>query len=421
MPSFFENRSPNSHRPVHQTQTNTANTNNNSKDRVTQPKGTQRLLMDANDKAVSSTSRSEGVASKGPAKREGEANNNNPNNNGAKKSIFDRLVKKGNNPSSVGPSLGVRPRDRSLQAESGAGDLVTKRLRVDQVGKSIITNTQNTITRPKPAIASLRAPPHAAPQRPPRPAMPPNAMHAPIPAAPKDEENKGGELAFGGHGDAGQGDDPNAKYKKKRCRDWPGCQKPDCAFHHPKDPCPYFPKCSFGDRCLYIHPQIECRFGVGCQRPDCAYTHPHIPAQYMYAQYPGGHPSLYRNRSKIPRKPGEMQKVVGNVGENPGAGGPGIEGSGPIGGSDEIQWTSKSPAIIAGILQIPFSKALIDVIGFSYFALMILNLSVCVCVNFFLAFAFQVGALEQKKGQASRVEVINMDLSLLKYLSLIHI
>eukprot|EP01016_Furgasonia_blochmanni_P044230 TRINITY_DN6126_c0_g1_i4.p1 TRINITY_DN6126_c0_g1~~TRINITY_DN6126_c0_g1_i4.p1 ORF type:complete len:375 (-),score=34.53 TRINITY_DN6126_c0_g1_i4:252-1376(-) len=263
MPSFFENRSPNSHRPVHQTQTNTANTNNNSKDRVTQPKGTQRLLMDANDKAVSSTSRSEGVASKGPAKREGEANNNNPNNNGAKKSIFDRLVKKGNNPSSVGPSLGVRPRDRSLQAESGAGDLVTKRLRVDQVGKSIITNTQNTITRPKPAIASLRAPPHAAPQRPPRPAMPPNAMHAPIPAAPKDEENKGGELAFGGHGDAGQGDDPNAKYKKKRCRDWPGCQKPDCAFHHPKDPCPYFPKCSFGDRCLYIHPQVEIRSNLG--------------------------------------------------------------------------------------------------------------------------------------------------------------
>jgi len=52
-------------------------------------------------------------------------------------------------------------------------------------------------------------------------------------------------------------------------------------FHHPSEKCPYFPKCMYGDSCMYIHPSIQCKFAEGCTRPDCAYVHPRVqPFQY---------------------------------------------------------------------------------------------------------------------------------------------
>jgi len=46
------------------------------------------------------------------------------------------------------------------------------------------------------------------------------------------------------------------KEKKVRCRKWPTCNDEECKFHHPTEPCPYFPKCKFKDKCLYIHPNV---------------------------------------------------------------------------------------------------------------------------------------------------------------------
>jgi len=30
----------------------------------------------------------------------------------------------------------------------------------------------------------------------------------------------------------------------------------------------------FGEKCLYIHPNITCKYGFYCTRPGCAYSHP---------------------------------------------------------------------------------------------------------------------------------------------------
>ena len=50
--------------------------------------------------------------------------------------------------------------------------------------------------------------------------------------------------------------------------------------------CKKFPACLFGDKCLYIHPnvrfsnflisKIPCRFGTRCTRVNCSYSHPRI-------------------------------------------------------------------------------------------------------------------------------------------------
>ena len=45
--------------------------------------------------------------------------------------------------------------------------------------------------------------------------------------------------------------------KKTRCNFWPKCNKPDCPFAHPKDPCPKFPFCKFGTKCIYVHPVVS--------------------------------------------------------------------------------------------------------------------------------------------------------------------
>lgn len=61
---------------------------------------------------------------------------------------------------------------------------------------------------------------------------------------------------------------------KIRCRHWPSCKTADCPYVHPKEQCPKFPACWFGDNCLYIHPSIACKFGHFCTRPNCSYKHP---------------------------------------------------------------------------------------------------------------------------------------------------
>ena len=38
--------------------------------------------------------------------------------------------------------------------------------------------------------------------------------------------------------------------------------------------CQYWPKCTYGDKCLYVHPEIQCKFAEACTRPNCAYKHP---------------------------------------------------------------------------------------------------------------------------------------------------
>ena len=56
-------------------------------------------------------------------------------------------------------------------------------------------------------------------------------------------------------------EESNGKGKKDpskvRCNFYPSCNKPDCPFVHPKEPCPKFPKCAFGAKCIYIHPSVS--------------------------------------------------------------------------------------------------------------------------------------------------------------------
>ncbi|KAG0368665.1 hypothetical protein BGZ54_001476, partial [Gamsiella multidivaricata] len=41
---------------------------------------------------------------------------------------------------------------------------------------------------------------------------------------------------------------------KSRCRFWPGCTNKSCKFTHPSLPCRDPENCTFGDRCIFIHP-----------------------------------------------------------------------------------------------------------------------------------------------------------------------
>ncbi|XP_065655394.1 trichohyalin isoform X4 [Hydra vulgaris] len=58
---------------------------------------------------------------------------------------------------------------------------------------------------------------------------------------------------------------------QERCVYWPSCKNSFCKYVHPSIPCKAFPKCSFGDRCLYVHP--ICKFGERCNVADCQYMH----------------------------------------------------------------------------------------------------------------------------------------------------
>eukprot|EP00347_Sterkiella_histriomuscorum_P011462 403372361 len=64
--------------------------------------------------------------------------------------------------------------------------------------------------------------------------------------------------------------------KLVKCRHYPHCKHTDeeCPYHHPQEQCEFFPKCTFGEKCLNIHPDIPCKFGISCYNPKCQYTHP---------------------------------------------------------------------------------------------------------------------------------------------------
>ncbi|CAD5224831.1 unnamed protein product [Bursaphelenchus okinawaensis] len=58
----------------------------------------------------------------------------------------------------------------------------------------------------------------------------------------------------------------------ERCRFWPNCTKgPTCPYIHPTQTCSKFPGCFYGNKCVYIHPL--CKYGISCTRPNCPYTH----------------------------------------------------------------------------------------------------------------------------------------------------
>jgi hypothetical protein len=65
---------------------------------------------------------------------------------------------------------------------------------------------------------------------------------------------------------------PATKQRKMRCQFWPNCRNPTCRFWHPVEPCKNFPRCQFGDECLFIHP--ACQYGIACTRPGCHFAHP---------------------------------------------------------------------------------------------------------------------------------------------------
>ncbi|KAF1752846.1 hypothetical protein GCK72_019401 [Caenorhabditis remanei] len=61
-------------------------------------------------------------------------------------------------------------------------------------------------------------------------------------------------------------------HTKERCVFWPKCTKGEsCQFMHPSTPCKNFPNCTFGTRCLFIHP--PCRFDRFCTKKHCPFTH----------------------------------------------------------------------------------------------------------------------------------------------------
>ncbi|XP_059619673.1 zinc finger CCCH domain-containing protein 14 [Phlebotomus argentipes] len=66
---------------------------------------------------------------------------------------------------------------------------------------------------------------------------------------------------------------PQASAKPKdRCKYFPNCTKGDsCEFIHPSMPCKSFPNCKFGEMCLYLHP--KCKFDLTCSRHNCNFSH----------------------------------------------------------------------------------------------------------------------------------------------------
>eukprot|EP01130_Rhizamoeba_saxonica_P018493 TRINITY_DN9276_c0_g1_i1.p1 TRINITY_DN9276_c0_g1~~TRINITY_DN9276_c0_g1_i1.p1 ORF type:complete len:365 (-),score=67.63 TRINITY_DN9276_c0_g1_i1:16-1089(-) len=66
----------------------------------------------------------------------------------------------------------------------------------------------------------------------------------------------------------------NAQSSASRCKFFPNCNKDDCPYFHPTEPCRNFPKCPYGDNCRYVHPKIDCKFGAKCLNVNCVFTHP---------------------------------------------------------------------------------------------------------------------------------------------------
>nr|KAF7400159.1 hypothetical protein H0235_015896 [Vespula pensylvanica] len=66
---------------------------------------------------------------------------------------------------------------------------------------------------------------------------------------------------------------------KEKCRYWPNCTLGNkCAFMHPAVMCSAFPACKFGDKCAYKHP--KCKFGLSCTKLGCVFSHPTQQCKY---------------------------------------------------------------------------------------------------------------------------------------------
>ncbi|XP_076222060.1 nuclear polyadenosine RNA-binding 2 isoform X2 [Nomia melanderi] len=66
---------------------------------------------------------------------------------------------------------------------------------------------------------------------------------------------------------------------KEKCRYWPNCTLGNkCAYLHPVVMCSVFPACKFGDKCAYRHP--KCKFGLACTKLGCVFSHPAQQCKY---------------------------------------------------------------------------------------------------------------------------------------------
>ena len=66
----------------------------------------------------------------------------------------------------------------------------------------------------------------------------------------------------------------SAESKKIRCKYAPNCNRDGCPYFHPTETCTYFPACNRGNKCLFLHPEVDCKFGLNCTRQNCVYKHP---------------------------------------------------------------------------------------------------------------------------------------------------
>ncbi|XP_053973741.1 zinc finger CCCH domain-containing protein 14-like isoform X2 [Hylaeus volcanicus] len=66
---------------------------------------------------------------------------------------------------------------------------------------------------------------------------------------------------------------------KEKCRYWPNCTLGNkCAYLHPLVICSAFPACKFGSKCAYRHP--KCKFGLSCTKLGCVFSHPAQQCKY---------------------------------------------------------------------------------------------------------------------------------------------
>ncbi|KYQ48606.1 Zinc finger CCCH domain-containing protein 14, partial [Trachymyrmex zeteki] len=66
---------------------------------------------------------------------------------------------------------------------------------------------------------------------------------------------------------------------RENCRYWPNCTLGNkCAYLHPPVMCSAFPACKFGDKCAYKHP--KCKFGLSCTKLGCVFSHPAQQCKY---------------------------------------------------------------------------------------------------------------------------------------------
>ncbi|XP_018401746.1 PREDICTED: zinc finger CCCH domain-containing protein 14 [Cyphomyrmex costatus] len=66
---------------------------------------------------------------------------------------------------------------------------------------------------------------------------------------------------------------------REKCRYWPNCTLGNkCAYLHPPVMCSAFPACKFGDKCAYKHP--KCKFGLSCTKLGCVFSHPAQQCKY---------------------------------------------------------------------------------------------------------------------------------------------